>query len=79
MHACIHLNILKVQQIFLWFCVASIVLPGSLFDPSGYLDEFTFQSWWDNFKSAFEVDSPLSGGGGGGFVESLFGKYCNVV
>jgi iron-regulated transporter 1 len=52
------LKFFKIQQLFLWFCIVSIFLPGTLFDPAGYIDEFSFAEWWSNFKSAFQVDSP---------------------
>ncbi|KAI6193207.1 Solute carrier family 40 protein [Aphelenchoides besseyi] len=51
---------LTIQQVFLAFCIVSIFLPGSLFDPSGYVHEFTFASWWSEFKSAFTVSSPAA-------------------
>ncbi|KAI6239744.1 Solute carrier family 40 protein [Aphelenchoides fujianensis] len=53
---------LSVQQIFLWICVASIFLPGTLFDPAGYARDFSWSGWWHEFEAAFSVDSPPKGG-----------------
>uniref|UniRef100_A0AC34R9G1 Solute carrier family 40 member n=1 Tax=Panagrolaimus sp. JU765 TaxID=591449 RepID=A0AC34R9G1_9BILA len=40
------------QQVFLWFCVLSVFLPGSPFDPIGYIREWTLANWFEQFKSA---------------------------
>ncbi|KAI6185069.1 Solute carrier family 40 protein [Aphelenchoides bicaudatus] len=47
---------LSIQQVFLWLCIASIWLPGTLFDASGYFSELTFARWWEQFKDTFRVD-----------------------
>ncbi|KAI6226268.1 Solute carrier family 40 protein [Aphelenchoides fujianensis] len=53
---------LSIQQIFLWICVASVFLPGTLFDPAGYAHDFSWAGWWHEFVGAFSVDSPQKGG-----------------
>ncbi|KAI6192358.1 Solute carrier family 40 protein [Aphelenchoides bicaudatus] len=44
---------LMLQQVFLYFCVLSIFLAGSPFNPQAYWRETTWDSWWTRFLGAF--------------------------
>uniref|UniRef100_A0A7E4ZSW6 Solute carrier family 40 member n=1 Tax=Panagrellus redivivus TaxID=6233 RepID=A0A7E4ZSW6_PANRE len=46
---------LILQQMFLWLCVLSVFLPGSPFDPIGYFNEWTFESWLAQFRSSLYI------------------------
>lgn len=44
---------LLLQQICLYLCILSIVLPGSSFDPRSYWQEMTWETWWGTFIGTF--------------------------
>ncbi|KAI6183912.1 Solute carrier family 40 protein [Aphelenchoides bicaudatus] len=49
-----------IHQILNVTCVLSIYLPGSIFDLSGYISDFNFDTWSAHFVETFSVHSPTN-------------------